>query len=101
MEMEHCAYCGVYAHCAYCCVYGPMTKEHVVPRCCGGRVKILACAKCNQQRAHSGKDVRFLKWLDAHKDVFRKAVRESTDPVRTDRWLELEGLDQYRLPLRF
>jgi len=95
--MKQCVYCGVYAQCAYCGFYGPMTKEHVVPHCYGGRVKILACANCNQQRGHSGKDPRFLKWLETHEDIFRKAVRESADPVRTDTWLQSEGLDQYRL----
>ena len=46
MGMKDCAYCGVYGYCAYCGVYGPMTKEHVVPHCYGGRVKILACDNC-------------------------------------------------------
>lgn len=90
-----------YGHCAYCGAYGRMTKEHVVPHCFGGIVKILACSTCNNHRGHSGRDPMFLKWLETHEGTFQKAVRESTDPLQTDRWLELEGLQKYRIPLKF
>lgn len=90
-----------YGHCAYCGMYCRMTKEHVVPHCYGGTVKIWACSDCNNSRGHSGRDAHFLKWLESHEDIFRKAVKESTDPLQTDRWLELEGLDKYRLQLCF
>lgn len=90
-----------YGHCAYCGCYGRMTKEHVVPHCYGGLLKIHVCAECNNRRGHSGRDPHFLKWLETHENVFKKAVRESTDPLQTDRWLELEGLHKYRLKLHF
>ncbi len=88
-------------HCAYCSKYGRMTKEHVVPHCYGGQVKIWACSECNNRRGHSGKDPLFLKWLQAHEEVFSRAVLESKDYTQTDRWLQLEGLHKYRVPLVF
>lgn len=90
-----------YDNCAYCGAYGRMTKEHVVPHCYGGIVKIWVCSECNNRRGHSGKYPLFLKWLESHENTFRRAVKESTDPLQTDRWLELEGLNKYRLKLRF
>lgn len=90
-----------YDNCAYCGAYGRMTKEHVVPHCYGGIVKIWVCSECNNRRGHSGKFPLFLRWLETHENVFRRAVKESTDPLQTDRWLELEGLNKYRLKLRF
>ena len=90
-----------YDNCAYCGAYGRMTKEHVVPHCYGGIVKIWVCSECNNRRGHSGKYPLFLKWLESHENTFRRAVKESTDPLQTDRWLELEGFNKYRLKLRF
>lgn len=90
-----------YGECEYCGVYNRMTKEHVVPRCFGGQVKIWVCANCNNDRGHSGKDPLFLKWVRSHEDTFQSAVNESIDRVQTDRWLEFEGLNKYRIPLCF
>ena len=90
-----------YGYCAYCSVYGPMTKEHVVPHCVGGKLTISACSNCNQSRGSSGKDSRLLTWVKAHEDVFREAVRQSTDPLKTHLWLMTEGLQKYSRTLTF
>lgn len=85
-----------YGHCEYCGEYGRMTKEHVVPRCYGGLVKIWACSDCNNQRGHSGNHPLFLNWLGEHEDRFKEAVELSRDKKQTNTWLNLNGLDIYK-----
>ena len=86
-----------YGHCEYCGEYGRMTKEHVVPRCYGGLVKIWACSTCNNQRGHSGNHPLFLNWLGEHEARFKEAVEQSRDRKQTDTWLNLNGLDIYKV----
>lgn len=86
-----------YGHCEYCGEYGRMTKEHIVPRCYGGLVKIWVCSDCNNQRGHSGNHPLFLHWLDDNGDTFKEAVEKSRDRKQTDTWLDLNGLDIYKV----
>ena len=86
-----------YDHCEYCGEYKRMTKEHVVPRCYGGLLKIWVCSDCNNQRGDSGNHPLFLTWLDAHKDTFKQAVIQTRDKKQTNTWLSLNGLDIYQV----
>lgn len=81
-----------YGECEYCGEYKRMTREHVVPRCFGGQVKIWVCGECNNNRGHSGKHPLFLQWLQTNESTFKQAVDTSTDPKQTSTWLQLEGL---------
>lgn len=72
-----------------------MTKEHIVPRCYGGLLKIWVCSECNNQRGHSGNHPLFLSWLETHVEEFRQAVAHTRDKKQTETWLRLHGLPIY------
>ena len=86
-----------YGECEYCGTYGRMTKEHIVPRCFGGLIKMLACSDCNNQIGHSGNHPIFISWLNRHEEKFKEAVVHSRDRKQTDTWLSLNGLDIYQV----
>ena len=88
-----------YGICEYCGVSGVMTKEHVLPHSVGGTLTISVCRDCNGRRGNSGTYPGFLRWLNKHQSVFREAVRTSTQPLKTDRWLLSYGLKRYRVRL--
>ena len=86
-----------YGHCEYCGKFTRMTKEHIVPRCFGGLMKMQACSECNNKRGDSGSHPLFLSWLHNHKDIFKEAIQQTRDKKQTDTWLSLNGLDIYQL----
>ena len=74
--------------CAYCHQFTrKLTKEHVVPKCRGGVYTIRVCSTCNNARGESLTYPPFVAWRKAHPSEFDEAVRMSTDPVQTARWL--------------
>ena len=78
--------------CAYCETFvEKLTKEHVVPRCVGGRLKIRVCASCNNARGCRLDDPRFVSWRQRNPEVFKEAVRASVDQKQTQNWLEYHG----------
>ena len=81
--------------CAYCERFVErLTKEHVVPRCVGGVLKIRVCATCNNKRGSKGDYPAFEAWCTKYPDVFKKAIQVSVDPKQTLNWLKLYGKDK-------
>ena len=71
-----------------------LTKEHVIPRCVGGVLKIRVCAACNNKRGSKGDDPAFEAWCRKYPDVFKRAIQVSVDPTQTLIWLRLYGKDK-------
>lgn len=81
--------------CAYCQKFvARLTKEHVVPRCVGGRMKIRVCATCNNARGCKLDDPRFVAWRHNNPEVFKQAILTSADQKQTLNWLNYHGKKQ-------
>ena len=57
------------------------TREHVVPRCMGGRSTVFVCAGCNHDRGRSLDDPHFLKFIGKNPNEWLHAA-SSTDRAK-------------------
>ena len=61
-------------NCVYCNRRRIMTKEHIVPRCYGGIMTMLACRECNGKRGCSMTWKPFLRWKIDNPSLYKKAL---------------------------
>lgn len=73
--------------CVYCGAVGPLTKEHLVPKCAGGTLTVRACRSCNQTRGSSGTWPPFLAYISAHPAQWRQATRDCNGVLSVALWL--------------
>ena len=74
--MSTCRYCGK----KFTKTRRP-TREHVVPRCMGGKSTVAVCAGCNHNRGRALDDKNFLKFIGKNPDEWERAA-SSTDRAK-------------------
>ena len=63
--------------CVYCNKREGRTREHLLPKCVGGKLTVRACLKCNQKRGNDGQFGPFLSFIKTNPLTWDKALMES------------------------